>query len=97
MAQAFDTDTFILEIQSRKAIYNLLSQEYSNRDLKKKQEEEIVELFGRVKYFKQSFWSPFLSQRMNPTLFFVDFLLLSSLLCSATTGASSTSILHDCT
>lgn len=70
MAQAFDTDTFILEIQSRKAIYNLLSQEYSNRDLKKKQEEEIVELFGRVKYFKQSFWSPFLSQRMNPTLFF---------------------------
>lgn len=46
MAQAFDTDKFILEIQSRKAIWDLSSDEYSNRDLKKKQWEEIVELFG---------------------------------------------------
>lgn len=46
MAQAFDTEKFIIEIQSRKAIWDLLSDEYSNRDLKKTQWEEIVELFG---------------------------------------------------
>lgn len=43
---SFDTDKFILEIQSRKAIWDLQSDDYSNRDLKKKQWEEIVELFG---------------------------------------------------
>lgn len=43
---SFDTDKFISEIQSRKAIWDLQSEEYANRDLKKKQWEEIVELFG---------------------------------------------------
>lgn len=46
MAQAFDTDKFILEIQSRKAIWDLSSDEFSNRDLKKQRWQEIVELFG---------------------------------------------------
>ncbi|KAJ8721098.1 hypothetical protein PYW08_006563 [Mythimna loreyi] len=41
---SFDTD--ISEIQSRKAIWDLQSEEYANRDLKKKQWEEIVQLFG---------------------------------------------------
>lgn len=32
---SFDTDKFISEIQSRKAIWDLQSEEYANRDLKK--------------------------------------------------------------
>lgn len=38
----FDTEKFIREIESRKAIWDITSEEYSDRDLKKRRWEEIT-------------------------------------------------------
>ena len=40
-----DTEKFILEIQSRPALWDLTSNDYANRDLKKKNWEELVTIF----------------------------------------------------
>lgn len=42
----FDTERFIVEVERRTAIWNVSSPDYSNRELKKRQWEEIVEMFG---------------------------------------------------
>lgn len=42
----FDTERFIIEIQSRPSIWDNFSPDYSTRDLKKKCWEEVVDLFG---------------------------------------------------
>jgi hypothetical protein len=42
----FDTERFIIEIQSRPSIWDNNSSDYSDRDLKKKCWEEVVDLFG---------------------------------------------------
>lgn len=43
---AFDTERFISEIECRRAIWDISSEEYSNRDAKRNQWEEIVNSFG---------------------------------------------------
>jgi hypothetical protein len=40
----FDTEKFIREIESRKAIWDITSEEYSDRDLKKRRWEEITNI-----------------------------------------------------
>lgn len=45
MESSIDTDRFIIEIESRPAIWNKFSDDYSNRDVKKKSWEELVNLF----------------------------------------------------
>ncbi|XP_026736327.1 uncharacterized protein LOC113499922 [Trichoplusia ni] len=42
----FDTERFIIEIKSRPSIWDNSSSDYSDRDLKKKCWEEVVDLFG---------------------------------------------------
>lgn len=42
---AFDTERFIVEIENRPSLWNISSDDYSNRDLKKKCWEEIVDIF----------------------------------------------------
>lgn len=46
MMENFDTERFIIEIQSRPSIWDSSSSDYSDRDLKKKCWEEVVDLFG---------------------------------------------------
>jgi hypothetical protein len=41
----FDTERFIVEVQSRNALWDMTAEEYSNRDLKKKSWEELVDIF----------------------------------------------------
>ncbi|KAL4714347.1 hypothetical protein ACJJTC_009699 [Scirpophaga incertulas] len=43
----FDTEKFIVEIQQRESIWNCQGAIYRNRDLKRKQWEELVEIFGK--------------------------------------------------
>ncbi|XP_076243295.1 uncharacterized protein LOC143184729 [Calliopsis andreniformis] len=43
---AFDTERFILEVECRRAIWDVSHNDYSNRDIKRKQWEEIVNLFA---------------------------------------------------
>lgn len=42
----FDTEKFIIEIQNRPAIWNTKSAEYSDRNLRQKAWEELVEIYG---------------------------------------------------
>lgn len=42
----FDTEQFIMEIQKRSSLWDLSSEDFSNRVLKKKHWEELVEIFG---------------------------------------------------
>lgn len=42
---AFDTERFIAEIESRPAIWDISSDEYTNRNLKKRSWEEVVQIF----------------------------------------------------
>lgn len=46
MDKNIDTEQFIIEIESRQALWDTSSQDYSDRDLKKKCWEDIVYLFG---------------------------------------------------
>lgn len=46
-AMNFDTEKFIVEIQQREAIWNCEGAVYKNRDLKRKQWEELVDIFGK--------------------------------------------------
>ncbi|CAH2000780.1 unnamed protein product [Acanthoscelides obtectus] len=46
MMDNFDTEKFIIDIQNRPSIWDSSSADYSNRDLKKKCWEEIVDLYG---------------------------------------------------
>ncbi|CAH1988827.1 unnamed protein product [Acanthoscelides obtectus] len=46
MMDNFDTEIFIIDIQNRPSIWDSSSADYSNRDLKKKCWEEIVDLYG---------------------------------------------------
>lgn len=41
----FDTEQFIMEVESRPALWDLYDEEYSNRDLKRKNWEELVTIF----------------------------------------------------
>lgn len=41
----FDTEKFIIEIQDRPAIWNTKSTEYSDRNLRQKAWEELVEIY----------------------------------------------------
>lgn len=43
---AFDTERFIIEIYNRSSIWDSSTSDYSNRDLKRKSWEEIVDIFG---------------------------------------------------
>ncbi|XP_021921373.1 uncharacterized protein LOC110830580 isoform X2 [Zootermopsis nevadensis] len=43
---SFDTERFISVVESRRAIWDLARSDYANRELKKSQWEEVVELFG---------------------------------------------------
>lgn len=43
----FDTGKFIVEIQQREAIWNCEGAVYKNRDLQRKQWEELVDIFGK--------------------------------------------------
>ncbi|KAK5639728.1 hypothetical protein RI129_010539 [Pyrocoelia pectoralis] len=43
---SFDTERFIIELQSRSSLWDTSSNDYSNRDLKKKCWEEVTNLFG---------------------------------------------------
>jgi len=40
----FDTEMFIREVESRKAIWDVTSDEYSDRDLKRRRWEEITNI-----------------------------------------------------
>lgn len=40
----FDTEKFIREIESRKAIWDISSEEYSDRDVKKRRWQEITNI-----------------------------------------------------
>lgn len=40
----FDTEMFIREVESRKAIWDITSDEYSDRDLKRRRWEEITNI-----------------------------------------------------
>lgn len=42
----FDTERFIQEVQERPCLWNLSSDDYANRTLKKQKWEEITLLFG---------------------------------------------------
>jgi hypothetical protein len=42
----FDTERLIIEIQSRPALWDSSAIEYANRDFKKRNWEELVEIFG---------------------------------------------------
>jgi hypothetical protein len=41
----FDNERFIVEVHSRIALWDMTTEAYSNRDLKKKRREELVEIF----------------------------------------------------
>lgn len=41
----FDTERFIVEVHSRIALWDMTTEAYSNRDLKKKSWEELVDIF----------------------------------------------------
>ena len=43
---AFDTERFIVEIENRPALWATSSVQYSNRNLKKRCWEEVVDIFG---------------------------------------------------
>lgn len=49
----FDTEKFIVEIQQREAIWNCEGAVYKNRDLKRKQWEELVDIFGKEEMTKE--------------------------------------------
>lgn len=42
----FDTEKLIIEIQNRPAIWNTKSAEYSDRNLRSKAWEELVDIYG---------------------------------------------------
>lgn len=42
----FDTEKFITEIQNRPSIWNKKCSDYSNRDVKQREWEEIVDVYG---------------------------------------------------
>lgn len=42
----FDTERFIIDIQNRPAIWNTKSAEYSDRNLRSKAWEELVDIYG---------------------------------------------------
>lgn len=42
----FDTEKFICEVKERRALWDLTSDEYSNRNIKKQKWEEITMMFG---------------------------------------------------
>jgi hypothetical protein len=42
----FDTERLIIEIQSRPSLWDSSGIEYANRDFKKRNWEELVEIFG---------------------------------------------------
>ena len=55
----FDTDFFIDEIQKRPTIWDMESPDYKNKVLKKRNWEEIVEIFGESDDSlekKKNFW-----------------------------------------
>ena len=41
----FDKERLIVEVNSRIALWDMTAKEYSNRDLKKKSWEELVDIF----------------------------------------------------
>jgi hypothetical protein len=41
----FDTERFIVEVHSKIALWDMTTEAYSNRDLKKKSLEELVDIF----------------------------------------------------
>lgn len=46
MDSHFDSEKFILEIENRPAIWNSACSDYSNRDIKKKCWEELIDKFS---------------------------------------------------
>lgn len=42
----FDTDKFIIEIQSRQSLWNTKCPDYSDRNVKQREWEEIVNIYG---------------------------------------------------
>lgn len=46
---SFDTERFITEIETRRALWDMSCEGYANRDLKRIMWEEIIEIFGNEK------------------------------------------------
>lgn len=42
----FDTDKFIIEIQNRPSLWNTKCSDYSDRNVKQREWEEIVQIYG---------------------------------------------------
>lgn len=42
----FDTEKFIIEIQERQSLWNTTCSDYSDRNIKQKEWEEVVNIYG---------------------------------------------------
>ncbi|CAG4971547.1 unnamed protein product [Parnassius apollo] len=46
MANNFDTERFIIEVENRRGLWDLSSNDYSNKDVKRQLWLELINIFG---------------------------------------------------